>query len=120
MTNLKKYKILYYVSFIATCILMIIVGIKMDELAIFSMSTLFIINLIFVLLFILLGRKYKMRRFSIVIPIIYLIFLVIIVILSFIMNSLLIISNIHFMYYSNFVLVGYLMMNIYSLLCLSK
>ena len=120
MNNSKKYKLMYYVSLLVTFIFIIIVGIKMDEVAIFTMSTLFIINLILALLFILLGKKYKLKNQNNIVPIVYLIFLFSVMILAFLINSLLIVSNIQFMYYYNFVLVGYIMVNIYSLLCLSK
>ena len=125
MTNLKKYKFLYFISLLVTCIFAIVTGFFMDDVAILFVgplyvSFLFIANLVLCLIFIVLSRKYKLRKPNIIVPILYLLFLIIIFGLSIVMNYLLIVPNIHFAYYYNLVLIGYLMLNIYSLLCLSK
>ena len=125
MTNSKKYNFLYFISLLVTCIFAIITGVFMDDVAILFVgplyvSFLFIINLILCLIFIILSRKYKLKKSNIIIPILYLAFLIIIFSLSIVMNYLLIVPNIHFSYYYNLILIGYLMLNIYSLLCLSK
>lgn len=120
MKELKIYKNLYYISFLITLICMIIIGIKMDELSVLTVSPLFIINLVLVILFVILNSKFKLKKQNKLCPVIYLVFLSIVVILSFIINPLLMLQNVHYMYYFNFVLIGYLILNIYSLLCLSK
>ena len=120
--NSKIYKFLYYISFFVTFLLIILVGLSSDELFGFVFNKLFIINIIlmFIYFILLIIFKKKVKDCNILFPILYLIFLVIIVLLALIMNSFVMEQNIHFMYYSNFILVGYIFLNIYSLMCLSK
>lgn len=120
MKEIKRFKTLYYISFLITLLFILIFSIKMDELLILTVNPLFIINLVLVIMFTILNRKFKLKKQNKLCPIIYIVFLGIVVTLSFIINPLLMLQNVHYMYYFNFVLVGYLLLNIYSLLCLSK
>lgn len=119
--DVKKYKILYYICFVLTTVCFFAFGIFVEDLGVVMNSYFGIFNLILSLLFILLSaRKYKLKKFNIVCPIVYLVFFVIVTCLCFVLNSIVMVPYIHFMYYYNFVLIAYLILNIYSLLCLSK
>jgi hypothetical protein len=119
--DVKKYKILYYISFVLTTVCFFAFGIFTEDFGIVMGSSLGIFNLILSLLFILLSaRKYKLKKVNIICPIAYLIFFGIVTSLCFVLNSIVMVPYVHFMYYYNFILVGCLLFNIYSLLCLSK
>lgn len=118
--NIKKYKNLYYISAIITFIAHFIFYFLTEEFYYASSFFLCIINLILVLAFILLGRKNKLKKFNVSAPIIYLIFFAVMISLILYISTILMIPFAHLMYYYTFILIGYLMLNIYSLLCLSK
>lgn len=119
--DVKKYKILYYICFVLTTVCFFAFGIFIEDLGVVMNSYFGIFNLILSLLFILLSaRKYKLKKFNIVCPIVYLVFFGIVTCLCFVLNSIVMVPYIHFMYYYNFVLISYVILNIYSLLCLSK
>lgn len=119
--NIKKYKILYYICFILTIVCFFVFGIFIEDLGVVMGSVFGIINLLLSLLFILLStRKYKLKKFNIMCPVVYLIFFSVVICLCFVLNSIVMVPYVHFMYYYNFILIGYFIFNLYSLLCLSK
>lgn len=130
MKNIKIFKILYYVCFIVSLILSFcIFGLNyfVDEIYNdFIGSTgfggiLVIINILLVLIFSFgLLRKRKIKEINNLFPILFLVFTIIVVGVSFVFNSILIIPYIHFNYYISLILFNYLLLNIYSVLSLSK
>lgn len=118
------FKILYYVSFVLSLITWIVtsnlVNIFGINIGIGINQILLIVNLILVIVFSIRTIKNKLEKVNIIFPISYLIFLVIVVILTFIMNNKLMIPNIHFSYYITFILFNYLLLNIYSNLSFFK
>jgi hypothetical protein len=119
--KIKNYKNLTYLCFALTLIGYIIFGIFTEDIGVIMYNTFGIISIILGLVFILLSaKKFKLKNFNIKCPFVYVVFYSFIVCLCFILDAFTIIPYIHFMYYYNFVLVGYILLNIYSLLCLSK
>lgn len=126
MSNSKKYIILYYISFLVT----VFVSLFLDStITIFSanifMSGLIIlsliINLVLVVLFsVFIFMKRKLMKTNLLFPITYLLFLVFVLLFSVIYDDRLILSVIHYHYYFMFVLVDYLLFNIYSVLSFKK
>ena len=124
MNKSTIFKILYYICFVVTLFIWIYASKVIDVYAIdirtTSNSILGIINLIFIIIFSIKVFKNKLKNTNILFPIIYLIFSIIVVIISFIMNSKLVISYIHFSYYVSFILFNYLLLNLYSILSIHK
>ena len=120
MNNIKKYNILYYLCFIITLIGIVLFNIMISDMGVSFNYILIFINLILFILFVILNRKFKLKKVNIWRPNIYIILFLIVIGLCFIINNLVMVEYIHFMYYFNFILIGYIMFNIYSLLCLSK
>lgn len=120
MKNSNIYKVLYYLCLIPFIYIFIesYTTIYNGE---FSINIILgIINFLLILFFLIKSFKYKLKNINIMFPIIYLIFSIIVFILMFIMNNNLIISYIHFDYYESFILVNYLLLNIYSSLSFCK
>ena len=124
MNNPKTFKILYYLCFIVTLLPCFIASLKISFFANSIQTPLFfmlgIINLILVIIFSILLIKKKINKTNILFPIIYLLFLILVIIIAFIYNNKLIIPYIHFNYYISFILFNYLLLNIYSLLSIPK
>ena len=123
MNNIKVYKILYYLLVVITATLIILVNSELSKVYVALSSTnifLGILNLIFVVVFSFLLKKKNLYDINITVPIIYLLFMLIIVIISIMYNSKLIIPTIQYNYYLSFILFGYFFINVYSLLCLTK
>ena len=118
------FKVLYYICFVVTLFIWIYASKVIDVYAIdirtTSNSILGIINLIFIIIFSIKVFKNKLKNTNKLFPIIYLIFSIIVVIISFIMNSKLVIPYIHFSYYVSFILFNYLLLNLYSILSIHK
>ena len=125
----KKYLVLYYISFVITLIFTIYSSLKSLNLysiseenntfkelssSIFG-SALFVINLILVIVFTILIWKKKIKVDNIILPIIYIVFFTIVVILTLLFNNKVLISYMHFDYYLFFINTGYVLLNIYSL-----
>ena len=124
MNNQKTFKSLYYVSLILT---ILIYFLSLQPITIFGSGMLLPLNfilgvicLIFVLIFTIKGLKGKINNVNVLFPIIYLLFLIIVSIIAVVLNSKLIIPYIHYNYYISFILINYLLLNIYSLLSISK
>lgn len=127
----KIYVILYYISFAVTVFFLGFACYK----SLISLSTgnggfgeiimdlarniLFIINLLLVIVFTLfLIKNKKIDVKSIIFPIVYICFLIAIVVLCFLFNNKVVLQNIQFEYYAYFINIGFLFLNIYSLLSL--
>lgn len=124
MNKSPIFKILYYICFIVTLFIWISASKVIDVYAIDirtgSNSILGILNLVFVIIFSIKIFKNKLKNTNILFPIIYLIFSILVVIISFIMNNKLVIPYIHFSYYVSFILFNYLLLNLYSILSINK
>ena len=123
MNNIKVYKILYYLLVVITATLIILVNSELSKVYVALSSTnifLGILNVILIGAFSFLLKKKNLYDINITVPIIYLLFMLIIVIISIMYNSKLIIPTIQYNYYLSFILFGYFFINVYSLLCLTK
>lgn len=108
----KKYLILYYICFLSTLLFSILTT------SIFNISTLLLtINILISFIFTYLIIKYKKLQIkNLLFPISYIIFFIIILILCFLFNNKVLIEYIHFQYYQLFILINFLLLNIYSVL----
>lgn len=125
MNNIKVFKVLYYLCFGITALTYFMVPqlVSSSESFLHSLPAnilLRTINLFFVITFSILLLRKKVDKVNILFPIIYLFFFFLIIVLAFIANNKLIIPNIHFGYYFSIVLFNYLLLNIYSLLSITK
>ena len=125
----KKYLVLYYFSFIVTILFTGFSTYKSMELleigdinftSLLSNMTgniLLFINIVLVIIFtVLIICKRKLVIDSLLLPIIYISFFTIVVLLSFLFNNKVMVSYLHFEYYAFFINIGYLILNCYSLL----
>lgn len=124
MNNQRTFKILYYVAFALT---ILIYFLSSQPITIFGSGMLIPLNfilgvicLIFVLIFTIKAKKKKLNNVNILFPISYLLFLIIVSIIAVVLNNKLIIPYIHYHYYISFILINYLLLNIYSALSISK
>ena len=125
MNNVKTFKILYYLCFIVnTIVCFFAYATSMAVLGVFLETTnfvLFILNFILFLVFnFLVWKKMKIKKVNILFPILFLIFTLIVMIIASLYNSKVIMPFMHFNYYFSFVFVGYLLLNIYSILSFNK
>lgn len=134
MNNSKIYLVLYYLCFIFTLGFVIYTSFTFnDTFTIFGtvmgnfdgssiLSCVFVLVVLFSfnILFSILHIKKKISNANILFPIFYLLFLIIMVVIEFRFNSILLIPGMQFSYYFHFVYIGYIILNIYSLLCLSS
>ena len=127
------YIVLYYISFIISLSLIFLPNLLLnkfglgEEITEYLVSNTFIsimlegINIILVILFtIKILQKQKVLNVNIMFPIIYMVFVFIILLGCNLFNSRLVIPNIHFTYYIVFILINYLLLNIYSVLSFEK
>ena len=125
----KKYLLLYYLSFIIT--LLFIGFATYKNLGLFAMNDIsfssvlsemiqiiiLLINIVLVIVFtVLILRNKKLEIDNIWLPIIYISFLVLVLIMCFLFNNKVMVSYLHFEYYALFINIGYLLLNCYSLL----
>lgn len=114
------FKILYYLSFLLFILILIFASpLYMDGEGIINVLVV-LINILLTIIFIIKSIKIKLENVNLIFPLIYLIFLGIVVILVFSMNNKLILKNIHFNYYGTIVLFNYLLLNLYSVLSCFK
>ena len=125
MLKNNKYLILYYMSFILTSIFLYLKADICYELNNIFSFVLAVINLILVIIFSIFLFNKKINKYKILFPISYIVFLIILVIISFILNEKIVINDmhypyvindIHYPYYICFLLFEYLLLNVYSLL----
>ena len=124
----KLYLVLYYISFIITFTLCIrtFFNLKLPierqiiflgEQAFKYYVLLISLNItIFILFTIGIIRKKEYDNSSLIVPISYLVFYLIILIICLLYDKIVIIKNLHYAYYELFLLFAYLLFNIYSLL----
>lgn len=124
MNKSLVFKILYYVCFVVSVIAWIFVS---NSVNIFGIgiktginTILGIVNLILVVVFSIRLIRNKLEKINILFPITYLLFLIIVVTLSLVMNNKLMIPNMHYGYYISFIEFNYLLLNIYSVLSFDK
>lgn len=123
MNNIKVYKILYYLLVVITSTLIILVNSELSKVYVALSSTnifLGILNLILIGAFSFLLKKKNLYNINIIVPIIYFLFMLIVVVIAVMYNNKLIVPYIQYNYYLSFVLFGYFFINAYSLLCLTK
>lgn len=126
MKKEKTYIYLYYLCFILSLIIYII---PYQFIVIFSPDTsnltirslfntvVLLINLILVILFSVYLKKKKFTPGNIIMPITYIVFWIVIITVCFLFNSRLVIPNLQFNYYTKYIYIGYLILNVYSILC---
>lgn len=126
MKKEKTYIYLYYLCFILSIIIYII---PYQFIVIFSPDTsnltirslfntvVLLINLILVILFSVYLKKKKFTPGNIIMPITYIVFWIVIITVCFLFNSRLVIPNLQFVYYAKYIYIGYLILNVYSILC---
>ena len=109
MNKIRKYIILCSISSIITTVLSIL-----------SLESIYliVINIILSLTFFIGCKKFKLKKFSLLVPSIYLIFLISMITLSLTMNNYVMVEYAHIPYYMSLVLFGNIMLNIYSLFCI--
>ena len=125
----KMYLVLYYVSFLVTTLFLgfsiykstglleYYDGSFSDVLSKILSNVFGVINLVLVIIFtILILKKKKFNVQNILFPFFYLCFFTIIAVMCFLFNNKVMVSYIHFEYYSFFINIGYLLLNCYSLL----
>ena len=125
----KKYLVLYYFSFIITVLFIgfsTYKAMKLLEIGDISFTSLLsnmagnillFINTVLVIAFtIIIIRKRKLVIDSLLLPIIYVSFCIAIIALCFLFNNKVMVSYLHFEYYAFFINIGYLILNVYSLL----
>ncbi len=126
MKKEKTYIYLYYLCFILSIIIYMI---PYQFIVIFSPDTsnltirslfntvVLLINLILVILFSVYLKKKKFTPGNIIMPITYIVFWIVIITVCFLFNSRLVIPNLQFNYYTKYIYIGYLILNVYSILC---
>lgn len=126
MKKEKSYIYLYYLCFILSIIIYIIpyqfIGIFSPSASNLTIRSLFntvvlLINLILVILFSVYLKKKKFTPGNIIMPITYIVFWIVIITVCFLFNSRLVIPNLQFVYYAKYIYIGYLILNVYSMLC---
>jgi hypothetical protein len=122
----KKYLVLYYISFVITLAFSIYSTYKTrnlysigDDANIVSNllgNVLVFINFVLVIIFtILILKKKKIKVDNIILPVCYILFSIIVVVLCLLFNDKVIIPYMHFEYYLFFINIGFLFVNSYSL-----
>ncbi len=126
MKKEKSYIYLYYLCFALSLIIYImphqfitIFSPSASNLTIRSLfnTIVLLINLILVILFSIYLKKKKFTPGNIIMPIIYIVFWITVITVCFLFNSHLVIPNLQFAYYAKYIYIGYLILNIYSILC---
>lgn len=116
----NTYKFLYYLTFITTLALLIyckyvtnhlvIVNLSLRILGIISAITFIVTNV-----FIFKNKKFKTNNKDLLLPIIYLVFVFVVALLTVIYNKNAIIPYLHYTYYYTFLLIPYILLNIYTI-----
>ena len=124
MNKSFSFKILYYVCFVLSVATWIIASKSVNtfglSIEIGIAPILGLLNLILVIIFSLKLIKNKLENVNVLFPIIYLLFLIVVILLALVMNNKLMIPNMHYGYYISFILFNYLLLNIYSILSITK
>ncbi len=123
MNSSKNYKIFYYLCFSFT-----LIAVSLTQSFISYYDVLFgnlnialgIFNTILVVIFASLTAKRKLSKVQTMFPVLYLLFLIIILATSFLYNLIAVVPYLHFNYFITFVLFNYILLNLYSLLSIPK
>ena len=121
MNSKKLYSILYYISLLLSISFYVITKVQVsNNLLYISLSELshiiILINVILVTIFTLLLMKRSLEKVNILFPITYILFTIIVLTVCILFNNRLIIPYIHYSYYIQFILINYLLLNVYSVL----
>ena len=126
MNKNKIYIYLYYLSFIVLIVPLIYMSLGFrfnDETHNFTSPITFILGIITIILVVIFSYKLKnnkIKNINLIFPISYLIFFIIIMIITLSYNKLLIYPTIQYGYYLNFVLIDNILLSIYSILSLKN
>ena len=112
----KIYLITYYFCFLITMILLLIMNKNEYIIGDDIYYIIGYINVFLVIIFSILQVKKKFNFNSIIFPISYIIFYIMIVIICLIFNNKVLIPSMHYHYYLKFLLGDYLLLNIYTIL----
>ena len=120
----KLYVVLYYLSFLLTIGIIWYSSTFIDFFGgvnLIPYVVLLVINILSVIVFtIRLIINRKTDNTLIAFPISYMLFVIIVYILGFVFDSRMIIPKIEYSYFNLFIEIDYLLLNIYSLLCIEK
>lgn len=118
MNNKKLYIPLYYLSLLLTLCICIIPTHHIEQyLTLSKLSVLLIIiNILLIIIFTVLLIKKGINKINILLPITYILFTIIVLIICILFNNKLVIPYIHYSYYIKFILINYILLNTYSLL----
>lgn len=125
MNNVKTYKMLYYLCFITFLIITFFSFVTgMASLGVFVGTLnfgLFIMNMVLFIVFCFFSwKKWKLKKINILFPILFLIFSLIVMVITILYNSIVILPFMHFNYYFSFIFIGYVLLNGYTLLSFNK
>ena len=123
MNSKKVFLSLYYIALLLTIFVVYIPNLLPNynefniyvNLSSFSIFLVFI-NFVLIIIFSILLFKKEINKVNILFPLLYLFFTIIVLILCVLFNKRLIIPNIHYSYYINFILINYTLLNIYAIL----
>ncbi len=132
MHNKKIYICLYYFALLLSIFVCIIPSVLpknfvesdpsielYSNLSIVSVF-LIIINVVIVIIFTIMLIKKSLKNINILFPIIYIAFTIIVLVICVLFNNRLIIPYIQYSYYIKFILINYILLNIYSLLSINS
>ena len=123
MKNSKLYLILYYICFLVTFALECYVIRIYNNLVSFNNEPIIyeseIVSIILLILVSVIFFKTNIKNASILFPIIYIVFVIFVCGLGYIYFKDLIYAF-HYLYYFKIILFGYLFLNIYTFLCLTR
>ena len=127
MHNKKVYVFLYYLSLIISvvmCVFMFKSPVNyygtFFGLISYNSFILTLINMILVIVFTILLMRRNLKDVNILLPITYILFMGMVLFICHLFNEKLIIPYIQYGYYVVFILINYLILNIYSILSIKK
>ena len=120
----KIYLVLYYLSFLITIGAFWYSGSKIDlyggNIEVFYLFLQFINFILFGVFTIRLIINKKVEKANIIFPISYIVFICILYVVGAFFDKKLIIPVIEYIYFNIFILLDYVLLNIYSILCIKK
>lgn len=130
----KKYLNLYIIDSVVTfliLILFLVLGFVKKSGSVFNFTSYLSENIftdilivvaisLFIVVILLLKKKYTLDVNSLFLPISYLAFTGLIIVVALILNCYVIIKNMHFVYFYRFIIFDYLLLNGYTLLSFKK
>ncbi len=116
----KIYLLLYYISFLLTLVIFFITTKQYDLIYNDMVFIITNIGIIMTIIFTILYWKKKAEFNSIFFPVSYLVFTVLIIIICLLFDNKVLVRHMHYNYYFIFILVDYILLNTYSLLCIKN